>query len=444
MPTLFIARSHSSLAWLRDMPAGWHVVIHDAAGDLDADALPIDATVLTTRVPGGLPAAYLHFLTHGSVSDALDVTVFCPDTPLPHSPDFFELLDAPHLWGDVQPLSSIGAIERHVPPPHVLMHDKRDQIADLAVRAERFSLNTLLPVAYFDSHLHRAVEHYRQRQDLAEGSNLLAHFLASCGLDAMAQQARKADIGLRAQGQVFGVRNKLITQLRRHHAHELARMAALVQAEQGLDLMFEHAWLHLLGESFIRFDSNERPDERTEPVDRAMARVVASIDAVLSQAVGAPTARTAAPNEALRHSVESLREQARVAAAAGRPDEAQRLLQQALLRQPGHVGVLTDGAGLAWQNGDLDLALKFGREGLMRDPEASVCAYVLGMALARRGEHAEARERLREVIEFPLHALFRHERPDLMEAASRELARLELLPGAVTRIDRQGTGAQAA
>ena len=425
MPQLFIARTTSMLPWLRDVPPGWRVTVQDLRGDLPAQALPEHVARWNAPVAGGLPAAYLDFMASGHFGDAQDVTVFCPEDPLAHSPDFFALLDAWHLWGKLQPLSSVSDVTRNVPPASVLMHDTRDQFAGLSVRAERFSLSTLQPVAYLDTHTQRRAEAYRQKHDLPAGSNLLAHFLSLCSLESLAEQARGSDVGVHVHGHLFGVHNTRLVSLQRRFAAELSHLALYARSEHGDDLMFERLWLHLLGESFIRFDTNERPDDRAEPVDKAMARVVASIDAVLAQATTPHGPRATAPVQSLSGNVETLRERAKISAAAGRADEARRLLQQALTHQPSHLGALTDAAGLAWQTGDLNSAVQHARAALSIDLRASTCVYVLGMALIRAGDREEARSWLNALATDEMHQAFRQERPDLADAAQRELLRLK-------------------
>ncbi|MEO8297534.1 MAG: tetratricopeptide repeat protein [Burkholderiales bacterium] len=427
MPHIVVARCEESLDWTLNLPSAWRVTVYNAGAPLDSQAFAHE--LQEVRCPGITePAALMAEAVlrqlqaapaPNSNSAASGTTVFCSGEPLLQAPNLIELLAQHERFAAVQPLSAGTGLAAAL-----ASDDRRDWIDDLAVRAERYSLITLAPLACVGDAVLRAGRTYRRKHALPEGANLLAHFLSLAGLERLATQARHADLGLYASGPVFAVSAGALRSARAELLPHIDALRLLARADHNYPEIFLHAWLHLFGLPFISLAGLALPSVATRRAAApAMSRVVASIDAVLAQARPArvvtpvmladlPVLRTALPRLTTsplspRRIAESStdvaqwRERAQHAAANGDLHGAWQWLEQALAEMPRDVDLLADATALAYRQGDTDRALHCARRALAVDPQHLDCQFTLGMCLAASGAAEEALEVLAQLADHP-------------------------------------------
>ena len=118
----------------------------------------------------------------------------------------------------------------------------------LRVRPELFSLATWNPIEFNDVGAARTGHAYRVLCGLPEGTNLASHFLATCGLPALAAQAARHLVGRFSYGAIFAAENRLIAGL---PAAALRRLRAAALGPTCYGYMIERIWLHLFGDPFM-------------------------------------------------------------------------------------------------------------------------------------------------------------------------------------------------
>lgn len=400
MPHLVVARQQESLDWIRALPGHCSLTVFNAGDAVDTTAF--DHEVDVHNVAEGTPpmACFLRWMEQKLPSHGHEVIVFTPGDPLACSPAFMELLAQSDRFTDLQVLSAQG-MDDHWPPLAVRHADRRDWIDDAPVRAERFSLGSLAPLAYQHDAALRAGKVYRRKHRLADGVPLMAHFLELAGLPALAAQARQSDLGVYAHGGMVAVRRARLQQQLTLLRPQLSRLALLLQADHNYPELMERAWLHLLGLPFVALEAMAAPAERVHQESHAgMARVVASIDAVLAASrpiaalktdaiVSVKTPDTHKP-VAEPAGTAVLRERAHAAFQRGHTSQAWELLQQALTQAPRDISLLADATQLAYAQQDTERALHCARRALAVDPDHVECLFTLGMCLAATGEAEEA------------------------------------------------------
>jgi tetratricopeptide (TPR) repeat protein len=427
MPHLVVARQQESLDWIRELPRNCSLTVFNAGDAIDTGAF--DHNIEVHTVAPGTPAiaSHLAFLRLGTRALRDEVIVFTPGDPLALAPAFFELLTESERFGEVQVLS-LRSLEAQCPPQHLLNTDRRDWVDSLPVRAERFSLNSLAPLAYPHESALRAGKAYRRKHRLAEGSALMAHFFELAGLEHLAREARQADLGAYAHGAMVAVRQARLAKTVISVGPHIERLQVLLQADQNYPEVLERAWLHLLGLPFIRLEALALPSLHHQPAAApAIARVVASIDALLAQSQPRPIptlhpASAVAPHpshERLRHAAEpgidirSLRGQAQAAQQRGDFNQAWDVLQQALGQAPRDIDLLADATRLAYAQQDTERALHCARRALVIDPNHLECLYTLGMCLAATGQAEEALGVLERLHQQPSSEGWSSSYPDL-------------------------------
>lgn len=440
MPHLVIARCEESLDWLRDLPAAWRVTVFNAGALLDPEEVgrPLE---VHPSVPGLSPAAMRAdavlrtLLVSATAPSPGGVTVFAPADPFAFAPDFLDLLDQHQHFAAVQPLS-VGTGWHAA----LAQTDPRDWVGDLAVRAERYALASLVPLAGADDSALRAGRTYRRKHGLPEGSALMAHFLRLAGLNGLAACAGTADVGLYAHGAMFAVGAQALGTAAATVAPQLDTLRTLVRADQNYPELLERCWLHLFGLPFVSLGGLARPVSIPQGASApAMSRVVASIDAVLAQAAPAgprpPAARVGtatpapadlqqrrpAPAAAVAPDPQLLRERVQHAARQGNLGAAWTLLEQGLARWPKSVDLLADATMMAYQQGDTPRALQCARRVLAVDPQHLDGLFTLGMCLAATGATEEAMDVLAHLGEHPRAGDWQQEHPDLAQALQQAL-----------------------
>lgn len=456
--TLVVAQLPAQdIGWLKDLPPHCRVVVHDhrgVAADDAPDALPEGSQRITmTTSSGGVMGSFLAHVLDPAVDPGEQHTVFCDADAPRHAPALLQLLEDPQRWADVQPLS-IGAV-----PAELVEREARDWIGALPVRPERYSLSTLAPLGWHDPNAEALASHYRRSHGLGAGASVMAHFLALAGLDALATSAAQSDLGLLAHGPVFAVRGPRLSALRAQPGDALQRLQLLCRADPQLRQLAERAVLHLCGLPMVRLDALPRPIEALTPTSLGMARIVASIDALLARAenpaadlsepmpaalapvavasdtpvaadVDAPSETPAAAETSLDPAAqrrEAVRAQVRDAVAEGRAQDALALLLQATQADPSEVDLLGDAATLCFHRGDLAQAVPLARRALLREPGHAPSQFALAMSLAALGERIEAMVLFDDLMHADSARDFRGAHPDLTAVAAQQSHHLHQL-----------------
>lgn len=439
MPHLVVARQQESLDWIHALPDHCSLTVYNAGDAIDATAFAQQVDV--RPVPAGTPnmACFLRYLQQGFQARGHEVIVFTPGDPLAHSPAFLDLLAQSDRFADLQVLSAQGC-DAHWPPAAVRHADRRDWIDDAPVRAERFSLSSLAPVAYQHDAALRAGRVYRRKHHLTDGVPVLAHFFELAGLPALAQEARQADLGVYAHGGMVAVRRAHLQQQLPQLRPQLDRLSVLMQADHNYPEVLERAWLHLLGLPFVALEAMVAPAARIRQESHAgMARVVASIDAVLaasrpiaalkSDAILSIAMPKTAPNPLgaadAPVATSLLRERAHAAFQRGEANLAWEHLQQALHQSPRDIGLLADATQMAYAQQDTERAMHCARRALAVDPDHVECLFTLAICLAASGQGEEALRLFERLNQPPLAAQWQALHPELGADAQTALRALD-------------------
>lgn len=437
MINVVIARHAQDVSWINDLPEHCTVHLYNCGEPVALETGRRQVRQTSLRNVGDDSRAFLHHLMHDADPSQAEYTVFTPADPFAHAPAWFELLLQPQRWADVQALSVLADDRRCVPPRALIERDRRDWIGGAAIRAERYCLRTLAPMGFFDEQAYRLAEAYRRKQSLPEGTNLIAHFLAMCGLERLVSEAQLSDVGTFAYGPVFAVRSHRLAAFLDEARPHLGKLDVLSRTAPLYQHLFERTWLHLFGLPFVRFDAVSRPAADLPPATQPKQMRV-TIDAVLAQASPPPTtlppakpATTATPRRetvqtaAPASSVDVLRHQAREAIAAGQPARAQQLLSLALQKEPRNLDLLTEVAELSFQFSDFHGAILNARRALLIQPEHTGCQFTLAMALAASGENREALEMFDALMRGAAAREYLQRHPHRLSEVQREAQRVQ-------------------
>lgn len=302
MITLVIARQDETLDWLNELPTHCEVKVCNAGAALDDPHLPPNVEEISTQAstPEGSHIEWLIRLKD-RLADAqqpgLDLngwTVFAAGDALQRAPALLELLSQPQNWGEVQPLGLCGAGEASA------RDDRREWVGGQPVRIDRYCLHTLAAIGRFDAQAQPLAELYRHRHALPAGENLLAHFLGLIGRHDLALSAGASDLGVSATGGVFAIRNDRLLALLQGNGAPLAKLEVLLHGDPVHRCMLERCWLHLFGLPFVSLAPLPRPTPTEAPQSRSLARVVASIDALLARSGPACAQRSVSAADAVR------------------------------------------------------------------------------------------------------------------------------------------------
>jgi hypothetical protein len=392
MLTLIVSRHTEDLGWLHRLRVPCRVHVHNHGAALDPDGLPEGVQV--TAVRGGAAHSVLQHLREGGVAiealaDPEGHTVFTTGQPFGPAPGLLELLGQAHRWGDVQVLSGR-------PGDALQPTDRRDWIGLSPVQPVHYSLATWAPLDRDDPSARRHARQARAALGVAEGANLSAAFYTVCGLPQLAADAAQADLGVLSAGGIFAVRNRVLGAARERIADRLDTLWTLCLADPHHGWVLERSWLHLFGLPHVRLAAQPRPAEPSQVMHGSLARVVASIDALLARAEQPartnPRTRVEAP-AALTPRAEAwtpeLRAQTLAALSEGDPDRAMALLIQAGEAAPVDAAALADAAARALALGELGHAVPLARRALQHDPFDVGARLTLATGLAAQVEFAD-------------------------------------------------------
>lgn len=381
MLNLVVTHLGEDVRWIDDLPERCSVTIYaDTASEWPLDVVRPVRVVRLDGLRDADDAMLHHILEAGPAARDGTRTVFCPDRVDELSPGLPELLERSAAWAPVQPLSwaacpidaPAGLPADPDDPAHDALWDTRDWIDGWPVEPVRFALRDLQPSGRPDPALLRIAARYRRRHGLARHASLAAHLLARAGLDALAEDARRGDLGVHAPGGLFAVHGAGLREAARRlrpHATTLDRMLH----DPDDRALWSRLWLHVLGLPFVRIaplgapgpEPADRPAQDLAQTEPALARALATIDATLARA----PARRAQP---LRLPGLPLPEPAPLAVRAGQ------------------ARTLADRAAHLFRQGELDAAADTARQALRIDPDDAGSRFSLAMALAALGRHDEA------------------------------------------------------
>lgn len=386
MLTFVVARYTEDVSWLNDLPRDAKIYLYNKGPEIEPGVLSRD--VVLTRLPnaGRESGTYMHHMMHNFRPAEGEFTVFTQADPFEHAPHILDLVRVWQRWDDVQPLSLMWLAEKKIPPTRLLERETSGWLDDLAVRKEYFSLTTWAPIGFFDEGAWGIGNMYRQKHMLPNGTNIMAHFLEFCGLKELAEKAEPAEVGAFSYGAIFAVRNHRVQRFLDMARPHLEKIELLTRADLNYGYIFERCWLHFFGEPFVQ-----------------LARA------------GQPAARPAAA-PLPEGSASELRTRAFKMMAEGRDDEAQVLLQRALVLAPADVELMSDLAAMALRRGDYATGVAIARRALSLRPEHDASMFALGMCQLGTGDAVQA---LRS-----LGALTGGERGRRFQAAQPELFRL--------------------
>lgn len=395
MLTFVVARYNEDVSWLNDLPRDARIYLYNKGKDIEPGVLSRD--VVLTRLPnaGRESGTYMHHMMHNFRPEEGEFTVFTQADPFEHAPHILDLVRVWQRWDDVQPLSLMWLADKKVPPVRLLERETAGWIDNLAVRREYFSLTTWAPIGFFDEGAWGIGNTYRQKHMLPSGTNIMAHFLEFCGLQELAAQAEPAEVGSFSYGAIFAVRNSRVQRFLEMARPHLEKIELLTRADLNYGYIFERCWLHFFGEPFVRL---ARPAEAGKPREAAQP---------------APRGHAA-----------DLRVQAFQLMAQGRDDEAQVLLQRALMMSPADAELMSDLAAMALRRGDYAAGVAAARRALSMAPANDAALFTLGVCQGACGDVEQAQRSLTQLTTGPRGQKFMAEQGDLYQLALQQLAGL--------------------
>lgn len=252
--TLVIARYKEDLGWLMDVPEDVNVVVYNKGPDITDEPLIGRINHLIPLPNEGRESdTYLHHLQHFQHAADHTWTVFCQGDPFPHSPDFIRLLHHRDAWKDIQPLTSAYLHDGISPPTLLLTLETDEWVRGIPVRTELLSSATLHMVRWHDPAGAKYIEGYSHHYGLTPGWSVTGHFLESCGLTTMAEEAWQATLVRGVYAAIFGVRNRQLSTIPKRC---IPRMRKLTCEHPSVGYVYERLWLHLFGLPFIRLVEN--------------------------------------------------------------------------------------------------------------------------------------------------------------------------------------------
>lgn len=392
MLTFVVARYNEDVSWLNDLPRDSKIYLYNKGPDIEPHVLSRDVTLIRLPNAGRESGTYIHHLMHQFRADEGEFTVFTQADPFEHAPHILDLVRVWQRWDDVQPLSLMWLAEKKIPPARLLERETADWIDGLAVRREFFSLTTWAPLGFFDEGAWGIGATYRQKHMLPNGANIMSHFLDFCGLKELAAQAEPAEVGTFSYGAIFAVRNRRVQRFLDMARPHLEKIELLTRADLNYGYIFERCWLHFFGAPFVHLAK-------------------ASVAAVGDHAAPAPSPVPATG------SANDLRNTAFKCMAEGRDDEAQALLQRALLLAPADSELMSDLAALALRRGDYANGVAQARRALSTEPDNDTALFALGMCQYGLGDAAQAARSLGTLLDGARGQRFRAGQPELSQLA---------------------------
>jgi hypothetical protein len=159
------------------------------------------------------------------------------------------LFDSRDKWDEVQGLTDGYSRDFDVPGAPTRLLEDEEWLGGLPLRTELYSAHTLDILGWQDDYARNMFRDYFKDHGISRGHSLTGHFLELCGLNALAREAWKAQLGQFAYGAIFAVRNERLGMI---PAKCLPRMRKLACGEKYYGFIFERLWLHFFGMPFIQ------------------------------------------------------------------------------------------------------------------------------------------------------------------------------------------------
>ena len=174
---LVVARYHEDLAWLKDVPSNFDIIVYNKDVTREAN-IPHDRaiTIIPRDNVGREADTYLTYIIDHY--DTLPETiVFCQGDPFPHSPHFIDLLKLSDTWSPYQSLTL--QYLPGIPPPAVhKLFGTHDWFY-----TERISTHTLSSIRFYDAGVAHLCDAYLKDYNLSIGTNIIHHHMSLVGLE---------------------------------------------------------------------------------------------------------------------------------------------------------------------------------------------------------------------------------------------------------------------
>jgi len=248
MHSIVIARYNEDISWITQIPEDFEIFLYNKGTPITDEAVLAKAHHVIQRPNFGRESeTYLHHMLNHRRDDD-EFTVFAQGGPFDHSPDFLDLLANWRDWADLQPLTCQWKGQENVPPSLVLDTYRQYHPDTLRVRPERFSLMTWGPLEFIDTGaLGTGLDYRRVHGNLADATNIAAHFLGLAEMDDLAREAAGHALGVFCYGAIFAVQNRRQLML---PSRNIEIMSFLAKGANCYGYVLERMWLHFFGAKF--------------------------------------------------------------------------------------------------------------------------------------------------------------------------------------------------
>lgn len=394
--TFVIARFKEDIEWLTQLPENSIIYLYNKGNEIDTSKLPKNVKLKNIANYGRESNTYLHYMINDFIPNESDFTIFTQADPFEHSPDFINLVSNTEKWRDIQPLSLLWIAEKNIPPLQILEDARGDWLENYAVRAEHFSLRTWAPLSFFDDGAWGIGKTYRQKHLLPTGTNIAAHFFDMVGLQKLKEQALNAEFGVFSYGAIYGVRSDLVRKfIYETDPRTFDRLNLLSRADPNYGYIYERIWLHFFGEPFLKFDAVKNKDA----IDLTK-NIVDIFDYT------------------------EFRDNAFYALHKNDPNEALKILKNAISIRPGNPEILCDISTVFFQQGNHSEAEIYSKNSILNSTNLSSSLFILAMSLSANGKINEAINIFEIISKGIKEKLFYIDQKDIADIALNEHKRL--------------------
>jgi hypothetical protein len=245
--TLVVARYDEDLRWIFSLPADVKVAVYNKGKRIrDKQVLERIDHLVALSNRGRAADSYLCHLEKFAHDPEDGWTAFSGGDPLSRDRQFIHTLQHRDGWEDVQVLAGESG------------------------EPELCSAATLSLIGRADESGVSFLRDYRSYHGLPEGCHVSSHFLDGCGLTALADEAWRAVLALRAPAAMFAVRNDRLARL---PEDRIPAMRKLAREHHSHAHALDRLWLHLFGLPFIAIDAKSGKGMETGGAERERSPV---------------------------------------------------------------------------------------------------------------------------------------------------------------------------
>lgn len=268
--TVAVARYNENLDWITKLPGDVTVAVYNKGENIVEPKILARIDHLETLPNEGREAdTYLHHLENYEHDTEETWTVFTQGDPFPHNPSFLYLLNHRDAWAEVQALTSYYLGNGHTPPRVLTELQDSEWVRGIPVRTEISSARSLGNMSWQDGEAaYRCFRDYAEFYQVPHGWSLTGHFIESCGLISLAEEAWRAVTVRYAYAAIFAVRNDRLSMIPQECIPKMRKLAC---EHYSVGYMYERLWLHLFGQPFV----TEAAVSRIETEMRASEPVLA-------------------------------------------------------------------------------------------------------------------------------------------------------------------------